>query len=40
MTITYESLADLHVGVAILVREGVTFEADASSLIVTLTGGY
>lgn len=39
-TITYESIEALHIGVALLVREGVTFEADASSLIVTLTGGY
>ena len=39
-TIKYESLEALHAGVAALVREGVTFEACATRLIVTLTGGY
>lgn len=39
-TIVYESIEALHIGVAQLVREGVTFEADNATLTVTLTGGY
>jgi hypothetical protein len=39
-TIVYGNLEEMHTGIAALVREGVTFEADASTLTVTLTGGY
>jgi hypothetical protein len=40
MTITCQSIAQLIEVVAGLVREGLTFEADADTLRVTLLGGY
>jgi hypothetical protein len=38
--IRYSDAEAFHAGVAALVREGVTFEADHDSLTITLTGGY
>jgi len=39
-TVTYSDHEAFHKGIAAFVREGVTFEAEESSLTITLTGGY
>jgi hypothetical protein len=40
MTITYTDANQFYAGIAQLVERGLTFDADANNLIITLTGGY
>jgi hypothetical protein len=40
MTIRYQDEAAFNAGIVFLVKEGLTFAAEHSSLTITLTGGY
>lgn len=40
MKITYNNARGFYAGIAAMVHAGLTFEADADALVITLTGGY
>ena len=40
MTVTCENFEMFIKAVAALVREGMSFEADTTNFVITLTGGY
>ena len=40
MTITYKSTTDFYDGIAELVKRGLTFESDFTTMTIKLTGGY
>lgn len=40
MVISYSTEQDFYVGIENLVKKGLTFDANGSTLTITVTGGY